>query len=127
MEGIYPILHGGQSVGQVTVTRKGLYYHFFCRMQLSGEIICRLEVTCGGRTENLGIPAPENGAFCLQKTLPVSRFGRGEPDFRILPKHAPLQGQFIPINPEEPFAYLDRLQDAYLQYRSGQMGIVFRR
>ena len=126
MEGTYPIMHGDRSVGLAQVTRRGLYYIFSCRLQLTGKIICRLELTCGDQTENLGIPVPEGGTFVLNKTLPASRLKEGKPAFRVMPKHDSVQGEFIPINPEEPFAYLSRLKNAYLQYRDQQIGIVIR-
>ncbi|MBE6959644.1 MAG: hypothetical protein E7448_02840 [Ruminococcaceae bacterium] len=126
MEGIYPILHGDQPVGQARVTRRGLYYHFLCRLQMTGKAICRLEVTCGDITENLGIPVPEGGAFVLNKALPVSRFEAGKPTIRVVPKHSELRETFVPISPEEPFAYLSRLKNAYLQHRGQQIGIVIR-
>ena len=124
MEGTYPILLGDHNIGQAQVTRRGLYYHFSCRLKLTDTGICRLEVTCNGTTENLGIPVPEGKAFVLTKTLPVNRFSGGKPTFRVLPKHPSAQGKFVPVNPDEPFAYLSRLKGAYLQRRDGQLGIV---
>lgn len=124
MEGTYPILLGGQPVGQAHVTRRGLYYHFSCQMKLTGETLCRLELSCSDKRENLGVPVPEGRVFVVTKTLPVSRCGSGKPEFRILPKHESVRGKFVPINPEEPFVYLRRLKHAYLQRRGEQLGIV---
>ena len=124
MEGIYPIERAGSAVGQAEVTRQGLYYHFICRCRLSGEVICRLAAVCGDKMENLGVPVPENGEFVLRKKIPVSHLGEGELRIRVLPKHTELSGHFIPLSPEEPFRYLSRLQNAYLERRNGQLGIV---
>ena len=124
MEGAYPILFSGQSVGQAQVIRRGLYYHISCRMKLTEAGIYRLEVVCNHKTENLGIPVPEGKAFVLTKILPVSRLGSGEATFRVLPKQSPTQEKFVPVNPDEPFAYLARLKGAYLQRRDGRLGIV---
>ena len=44
--------------------------------------------------------------------------------FRVLPRHSAMQEKFICVYPEEPFAYLSRLKEAYLQERRGQLGIV---
>ena len=126
MEGIYPILHGEQCVGQAQITRRGLYYHFSCRLHITGETLWRLEVTCGDKTEHLGIPVPEGRAFVLSKTIPARNLGSGSPTIRIKPKHSSVQGQFIPLCPEEPFAYLSRLKDAFLERRGGQLGIVLK-
>lgn len=37
-----------------------------------------------------------------------------------------LAGRFIPIKPEEPFAYIERLKDAYLVRQDGQVGIIIK-
>lgn len=126
MEGIYAIEQAGQKIGQAEVTRQGLYYHFTCHCRLSGEVICRLAAVCGDKTENLGIPIPENGEFILRKKIPVSRLGEGQLRIRVLPKHTELAGHFVPISPEEPFRYLSRLKNAYLERRGQQLGVVIK-
>ena len=127
MEGVYDILLGGRSVGQAVMVRHGLYWHFDCRCSLSGEVMFRIMVSCGGRTENLGIPVPQGKEFVLRTKLPAKKLGAGEPTFRVVPKHAPLPENWVPVNPEDPFAYLTRLQDAYLQVRDGKIGVAFRK
>ena len=126
MDGTYVIEQAGQRIGQAEVTRQGLYYHFTCRCRLSGEVICRLAAVCGDKMENLGVPVPENGEFVLRKKIPVSHLGEGELRVRVIPKHAELTDNFIPISPEEPFRYLSRLKNAYLERRGQQLGIVIR-
>lgn len=123
MEGTYQILLGNESVGEVQVTRQGLYYCFFCRCSLSGEIMCRLTVSCGGQTHSLGVPVPEGEWFVLRARLPMKRLAEGEPVFRIAPKHKQLSGIFVPLSPEEPFHYLSRLQNAVLERRGEHLGI----
>ena len=34
--------------------------------------------------------------------------------------------KYVPVYPEEPFSYMSRLKDAYLERRNGQLGIVIR-
>ena len=124
MEGIYPILLGGQVIGQAQVHREGLYLCFSCRCRLSGEVIYRLTVSDDENTTNLGIPVPSGGKFCLDSKIPAKRFRKGQLKITASPKHSDLAGKFVPLSPEEPFAYLNRLQNAYLQVRSGQVGVV---
>jgi len=124
MEGKYEILMGGKSIGTVSVTRQGLYYCFACRCCFSGDVMYRLSVICDGQTHSLGIPVPEGEAFVLHTRLPVKRLGEGKPEFRALPKHRGVGGVFVPISPEEPFSYLSRLKDAFLEIRDGKMGLV---
>ncbi len=124
MEGTYQILMGETSVGDVQVSRKGLYYCFLCHCSLTGEVMCRLTVTCGGETHSLGVPVPEGDVFVLRARLPVKRLGEGQPVFRVVPKHQQLRGTFVPLSPEEPFRYLSRLQNAVLERRGQQLGIL---
>ena len=126
MEGTYPIEQAQKTVGQAEVTKEGLYYHFDCHCRLSGEVICRLAVICGDKMESLGIPVPEHGEFVLRKKIPISHLGEGPLRIRVMPKHPELMGKFVPISPEEPFAYLSRLQNAYLERRGQQLGVVIR-
>jgi len=122
----YEITQGNQVIGQACVQRQGLYYHFSCRCRLSGEVICRLVVTCGGKQENLGIPVPEKDAYTLNTRISVSRLGQGQMTFRAVPRHNPLEEKFVPLSPEEPFRYLSRLKNAHLENRNGIVGIVLR-
>lgn len=126
MEGNYGVYFGNQIAGKVQVTRQGLYYRFHCRCQLNGGVVCRLCVSCGDRKENLGVVVPMDGGFGLDTKLPAKRIGEGKLDFSLIPKHAVSDGQFAPVYPEEPFAYIARLKDAYLEKRNGQVGVAFR-
>ena len=121
---MYDILLGGQSVGKVAVTKEGLYYHFDCRCNFTGEVMYRIAVQVGGKEEFLGIPAPESGKFVLRKKIAVKTFPEGEFSFRAVPKRQKMDDLFVPISPEEPFAYLRRLQESFLQVREGQVGII---
>ena len=70
--------------------------------------------------------------FCLRISskslskpkLPAKRFGEAVPEFRLVPNKPVLEGKFVPIKPEEPFAYIERLKDAYLTQREEQLGII---
>lgn len=126
MEGTYEISQGAKPIGKVTVGRQGLYYHFSCRCALTGAVVCKLVVTCGDKQENLGVLVPMDGKFGIEKKIPVKRLGEGTPQFRILPKHEKREGKFVPIYPEEPFAYMAKLKDAFLAHQAGQIGIVIK-
>ena len=117
---------GGKAVGKVQVLRQGLYDTFHCRCRLSGEIPLRLIARCGERQEDLGVLVPMEGGFGLDTRRPAKRLGEGNIQFRLEAKHDPAQPQFVPISPEEPFAYLQRLKDAYLETKNGQKGAAWR-
>lgn len=123
MEGQFSVAAGGRQVGKVLVHRQGLYYHFLCRCCLDGDIMYRLLVTCGTVRENLGILVPTEGSFVLNRKLPVKRIGEGKLSFTLVPIKEEATGTFIPIKPEEPFAYISRLKTSFLIMQNGQPGI----
>ncbi len=124
MEENYPVRFGNQSVGKVTVRKQGLYYQIRCRCQISGDVVCRLVASCGDKQEKLGVLAPIQDGFGLDTNLPVKRLGTGTPIFSLLPKHDIGNAMFVPIYPEEPFAYIARLKDGFLTRKNGQLGMM---
>lgn len=122
----YAITLGGQVVGVATVCREGLYWAIICRCNFHGEGIFRITARCGGKMESLGIPVPVGDCFELRTRIPVKRLGEGELRFLAVPKYEMLSGKFIPLSPEEPFRYLKRLQNAFLETCNGQVGVVIR-
>lgn len=126
LEDTYGVYFGNQLAGKVQVLRQGLYYGFHCRCQLTGEVVCRLYVTCGKNRESLGVVVPMDDGFGLDTRLPKKRLGEGKMEFLLIPKHDIPQGRFVPIYPEEPFAYLARLKEGFLARQGEQIGVVFR-
>lgn len=126
MEGNYGVYFGNQLAGKVQVQRQGLYYRFTCRCRLSGDVVCRLRVICGDRRESLGVVVPMDGGFGLDTRLPVKRLGEGEMAFTLVPKHEVPEGTFVPIYPEEPFAYIERLKEGFLAKKGEQVGVVLK-
>lgn len=124
MEGDHSVYFAGRPCGKVQVLRQGLYYRFFCRCKLSGDILCRLRLCCGDTTEDLGILVPVEDGFGLERSVPVKRIGEGVPKFRLVTDRETEEGRFVPIRPEEPFAYLSRLKTSYLVRRDGDVGIL---
>lgn len=126
MEGSYEIMFGGKSVGRVNVTKQGLYYRFSCRCRMSGEMVSRLMVCWQDRQESLGILVPTEGGFGLETRVATKKCGSGVPEFRVVPSRSTQRETFIPLSPEEPFTYIQRLKDAFFERRYGQPGIVLR-
>ena len=124
MIGEYEVMLGEKSVGRMEVCREGLYYRFRCGCSLTGAVVCKIVVACGGEQRSLGIPVPEGNRFVLDTRVPVKYFPPGEPKFRVLPRRQASEGKFVPVYPEEPFAYLAQLKDAYLARRNGQIGVI---
>lgn len=123
MERQYSASLNGLHCGKVTVTRQGLYYRIHCRCLLPSEDIFRLQAACGTHCENLGVLVPTEDRFGLDTKIPVKLLGEGELAFSVIPKRAPITGHFVPIIDEEPFAYIARLKESFLQIKEGQLGI----
>lgn len=124
MEGTYDLMLSAEKIGLVRVTRQGLYYHFSCRCALSGEMMYHLAVNWDGGSENLGLLMPMDGQFGIETRLPAKRLGQGSLTFSLQPKHRAVKGLFVPICADEPFAYLHRLENAYLATQHQQLGII---
>ena len=122
MEGIFEIKLWDKVVGRAEVKREGLYYRFFCRCHMREDTLCRVAV---GR-EDLGILVPVDDGFGLETKIPAKRFADTVPEFRLIPNKPMLEGKFIPIKPEEPFAYIQRLKEGYLHCRNGEYGLVIK-
>lgn len=126
MEENYGVYFGKDQMGKVQVQRQGLYYRFTCRCRLTGDVVCRLHVACGDKRESLGVVVPMDDGFGLDTRIPVKRLGEGKMEFLLVPKHELGSGTFVPVYPEEPFAYIERLKDAYLARKEGQVGVMIR-
>ena len=124
MTGTSEIHRGNDVVGIATVEKQGLYYRFSCQCRIHGQGMRRILVSGGKTRTDLGICVPIDDGFGLEKKIPCKQFGDGEPEFQLLPKYPDVKGQFVPVYPDEPFAYMSRLKVAYLSVQDGQTGIV---
>lgn len=125
MEGTYPIMIGKTKSGQAIVERQGLYYCILCQCEIHSEVICRVTLCVNDRQENLGILMPVEGKiYGLCKRLPIKSVGTGIPEFYITPKQSLPSGTFVDVYPDEPFSYISRLENAYLEKRRGRTGLV---
>lgn len=124
METFYSVSLNGKQVGKTEVCRHGLYYQFSCRCQINSDNIYRLMVCCEGKEENLGVLIPTDGSFLINTKVPVKRLGEGEFSFYLKSKQAENPTAiFIPISPEEPFSYIAKLKDSFLEQKNDQLGI----
>ena len=124
--GNYDILLGGEPVGTAQVTREGLYDCFRCQLKLSGEVMYKLILQKEGETVDLGIPAPQGEVFTLTTRIPIKRIGDGPYLIRAVPKHAPVGTVFVPLKEDEPFRYLNRLNDAVFTYINRQPCLILK-
>ena len=151
MENTYEIKYEGVPIGTAHLEKQGLYLSFSCRCRLPQEGLYRIHVICGENREDLGICVPLGGDFGTDKRIPAKRFGEGTLPFELVPKDwkppevtamkpdAPAKEEisvpevveeispaekFIPVSQEEPFEYLDKLENAHMEIHDGQPGIM---
>ena len=123
LEGNYGVYFSDKLCGKVQVLRQGLYYLFVCRCQLSGDVICRLTAVFQDREQQLGVLIPMDDGFGLRTKIPIKYFSGRPVKFKASAKNDIFTGFFAPIYPEEPFQYIEKLKDAYLSKKDGQIGI----
>lgn len=124
--GSYEVRFGSRAVGTVTVHRHGLYYRFCCACRVSGDILCRLLVICGNVQQDLGILVPIGSGFGLETRIPVKRFEDGCPEFILIPNRTKVSALFVPVYPEEPFAYIAKLKNGFLSKNGNRSGICIK-
>ena len=146
----YDITYEGAPVGAARMEKLGLYYVFSCRCRLPKEGLYRIHAISGDTREDLGICIPMDGAFGMDKKIPTKRLGDGRLTFELVPKdwkpweivpesepvpqmeeteEETVQNEsdeevFVPVSEEEPFEHLDKLEDARMEMRDDQVGIV---
>ena len=120
----YSVSVGTREAGKVQLLKEGLYYRISCRVRLCGSVMYRLVAVTEGRRENLGILSPMGEGFGLDRKVPCSHFPMEGLSFLLLPSHEPMEGKFVPISPEEPFQYLEKLKDAYLKRQNDRLYVI---
>ena len=118
---------GRETVGKAYVSQQGLYYRITCRCAMSSGVIHRLVVACEGRQESLGVLVPIDQEFGSDTKIPVKRLGRGPFQFLLLPKHRAMEEEYVPLSPQEPFAYITKLRECYLVRKNGEAYAVLKK
>lgn len=126
MEATYEILLGDDPVGTTSITKKGLYYEIVCVCNLSGHVPFRIEMRTSDAHIDLGLCYRKGEKIGLKTRVSVKQVGSAPFRFVAVPHKEYIERSFIPIRPEEPFAYIKRLENAYLTYRNKVPGICFK-
>lgn len=83
----------------------------------------RLYAVSGAHRESIGVVVPEGDGFFLEKKVPVKRLSGEEVHFLLSSGEETARGCFVPIVPDEPFGYIERLKTSFLQSEHGKIGI----
>ena len=123
MEGKYEIHYRGEVVGQASVEQQGLYYSFFCSVQLKRKGMYRVIAFQNKNQTDLGICMPQYDRYVLVKKIPIKNFTKGKIRFVISDDQS--KEKFVPISSQEPFTSLVNLEKGRFGYLDGIPGIIF--
>lgn len=122
----YDLLLGSKAVGTVCAEKQGLYYRFSCRCNFADPGIYKV-IASGEKGEvNLGTCLHMKTGFGLETRVPVKALGAEKLSFRVQAPAQEADEVFVPINSENPFAYIARLHGARLTAQNGKTGILLK-
>ena len=113
-----------EDFGYVSVSREGLYYHFWCRVKLPQNKLCRLQLCCDSENFDLGILIPVNDHYELDKKIPVKHLKSENFNFRLIDPQS--REKFIPISENEPFSLISQIQNGIFCVRDHIPGLLIR-
>ena len=118
---MFDVLWNGRIVGTANILKEGLYYRFICRCNLPHKGIYRVVVTEGDNRYDLGICVPDKNDYVCICRIPCKRFCGWDFCFVLTDDCGNMT---IPVMPNNPFLYLDKLEAARLQITNGQPEII---
>lgn len=132
MQQTHSVLWNGNRAGTLQLTREGLYYRVDCSCNTIDKQIYRLLGRWGDTQLRLGVLIPEGNEMRLRTKIPAKKLAGKQTEFWLervcTAKQEPVNlqrdGRYIPIYPDEPYAYLSKLKDSYLEIRNGQPGLM---
>ena len=121
----YHVSFENTDVGEVSVSREGLYYTFSCRAVLQTGELYRLFLVSEQVRFDLGILVPDKDTFCCRKKLPAKYFSGDSFQFLIENNSYQEIKNGVVISQDQPFAHIEKLLESRLQIRHGKPEIVF--
>lgn len=113
---------GQQPVGTLRMGRRGLYWAISCRCDAQQGRGNRLVASGEFGRIDLGLLYPIGDQFGLETTVRVSRLGEGNVRFLLEAKAE--KECCIALDPNKPFAYLDRLEECRFCVRDGVACVI---
>lgn len=126
MEQLYGVYHQDDCVGQVQIQKEGLYYCVSCLAEAPGKSMYRLIARGESFYHDFGLCIPKENGIGILTRVPVKLFTEDAVKFELKDYKEKGNTAFIPVSTEKAFVYLDRLEQAHLEYREGTIGICFR-
>lgn len=109
--------------GQVYLKKEGLFYCINCRINPPAIKKYRLTVRNEDMEYDLGLFVPCENGMVITTRIPEKRFLKGNIKFNVVKDQRNPQKVFVPICAEEPFAYIDKLDNTTLAKEKGKIGV----
>lgn len=120
----YHAIFEDKVVGEVTVEKEGLYYTFQCCVSLKQGGMYRLILETEKGETDLGILMPCEAGYAVRRKLSVKQVCGSSFHFRITERNSVLAESCIPVSEDQPFPFVDKLQNARLQHFENEIKIV---
>ena len=124
MIGNHRILFGDGQVGVANVVREGMFYKISCKCDVDQDLPAHVEALWQEQKIDLGLCVRMDSEMGLITRIHVNKVPQYIPLFRVAIKQRKEKGCFVPIHPEEPFRYLQRLNSAWLAKEGEELGIM---
>jgi len=111
----YDIYLGQDIIGKARVKAEGMFFRFECQCRIPSESIHYAIVQCGEKEFNLGVCIPEGNSYLAYKRIPIKEFKNEELRFFVQEKKEKNTVR-VSVNPQKPFAYLQHLDHAKLDF-----------
>jgi hypothetical protein len=119
--GTYKVYKSQEAVGEVVLTQEGLYYRIRCNCKPTNEI---LRLVCRSTQEEtvIGVCAPTEWGFGIERRVPVKKMGQPPLEFQLLGE-MDMQGDFYKLTDRLPDVLLDKLERCRFVVRDGVAGL----
>ena len=118
MLGCFVVMLGEQPVGQVKVSKEGLYYKFTCTVQLDQGSWYHLIAHSEGECIDLGLCVPHNNLFTVCTRMPAKRFQYAKYDFILSDESEKV---LVKIHNRQPFSYIQNLSASRFLKKDGSV------
>ena len=116
-------------IGNVRVTKEGLYYRFQCHCDLPDNEIFRLFAQGSKQRIDLGILAPDKVGYSIIKKVPIKEFGEELLSFQVWPQEQMKSRAYssVVVYPDRPFDYISKLPSARLNIENGNYCVLLQK
>ena len=109
---MYPVLLHDKDVGMVKIEREGMFYKVLYQCSFPDHQIYRMMLAYDDTLIDLGVCVPSKNIYHSAGRLPCKNIDTEKLSFYLTTGKVKANG--IPVETGKPFAYLDKLDNAYL-------------